>query len=163
MKKLVIINGPAAVGKSTTCEKLYKGLKGSVWLDGDWCWLMNPWDFSEENKKMVVGNIVYVLNNYLKNPNFEYVIFSWVIPDELIFNTILERLTGGYELYKISFVCTDEELIKRCLADNRDGEIIERTLRNLKNYNKMDTVKIDTTDKDVEQVIGSIMRIINKA
>jgi broad-specificity NMP kinase len=163
MKNLIIINGPASVGKSTTCGQLYKRIKNAVWLDGDWCWLMNPWNFSEENKQMVVDNIVHILNNYLKNPNFEYIIFSWVIPDESIFNTILERLTGKYELCKISLVCTDEELRKRCLVDNRDGETIERTLDNLKNYSRMNTIKIDTTNKDVEQVIGDVMRIINKA
>lgn len=163
MKKLIIINGPASVGKSTTCKELYKRITNSVWLDGDWCWLMNPWNFSEENKQMVVDNIIHILNNYLQNPNFEYIIFSWVIPDESIFDTILERLVGSYEMSKLSLICSDKELRKRCIADNRDEETTERTLGNLKNYSKMDTIKIDTTDKGVAQVIGEVLRIINKA
>lgn len=41
------------VGKTATCEELLGRLPDSVWLDGDWCWMMNPWVFSEENKRMV--------------------------------------------------------------------------------------------------------------
>jgi len=75
----------------------------------------------------------------------------------------LERLTGRYELNKISIVCSRVELKKRCLADKRDNETIKITLENLKNYSKMDTIKFDTTNKEVTQVIGDVLRIINKA
>lgn len=51
MKKFVIVNGTMGVGKSTIVSKLYKELQHSVWLDGDWCWLMNPWVVTEENKR----------------------------------------------------------------------------------------------------------------
>ena len=54
MKKLIIINGTMGVGKSTVSKELNQRLKKSIWLDGDWCWMMNPWDFSEENKSMVL-------------------------------------------------------------------------------------------------------------
>jgi len=57
MKKLIIINGTMGVGKTTTCNLLYKHFDKSIWLDGDWCWMMNPWDFNEENRKMVKKNI----------------------------------------------------------------------------------------------------------
>jgi len=63
-------------------------------------------EFFGKNKQMVIDNIVHILNNYLQNPNFEYIIFLWVVSDESIFDTILERLTGRYELNKISIVCS---------------------------------------------------------
>jgi len=47
LKKLVIINGTMGVGKSTICKELSKRLENSVWLDGDWCWMMNPLICSE--------------------------------------------------------------------------------------------------------------------
>jgi len=46
-KKLIIINGTMGVGKSTISKALYKNLENSVWLDGDWCWMMNPFIVNE--------------------------------------------------------------------------------------------------------------------
>jgi len=93
LKKLIVINGTMGVGKTTICKRLLKELENSVWLDGDWCWMMNPWVFSEENKKMVVENIVFILRNYLKNPTYEYVIFDWVIHEKYILDLILDQFT----------------------------------------------------------------------
>ncbi|MGL4772778.1 MAG: AAA family ATPase, partial [Clostridium sp.] len=42
MKKLILINGTMGVGKSSTCQMLYKTIENSVWVDGDWCWMMHP-------------------------------------------------------------------------------------------------------------------------
>ena len=78
MKKLIIINGTMGVGKSTVSRILLKKLKASVYLDGDWCWNMNPFIPSEENKRMVIDNIVYLLSSFLKNSEYRYIIFCWV-------------------------------------------------------------------------------------
>lgn len=56
-KKLVIVNGAMGVGKTTTCKELSKKLQNSVWLDGDWCWMINQFVVNEENKCMVINNI----------------------------------------------------------------------------------------------------------
>ena len=66
-KKLIIINGTMGVGKTTIIKMLYKELENSFWLDGDNCWMMNPFIVNEENKKMVVDNITYILNSFIKN------------------------------------------------------------------------------------------------
>ena len=70
MKKLIIINGVPGVGKTAVCKKLYKQILGSVWLDGDWCWMMNPFIVTKENKKMVEDNIVFILRNFLNNSSY---------------------------------------------------------------------------------------------
>ncbi len=56
-KKLFIVNGAMGVGKTTTCKELSKKLQNSVWLDGDWCWMIDPFVVNEENKRMVINNI----------------------------------------------------------------------------------------------------------
>src|SRR5476649_2686108 len=66
-KKLIIINGTMGVGKTATCRELNKNLENSVWLDGDWCWMINPFVVNDENKNMVVNNITYLLRNLLTN------------------------------------------------------------------------------------------------
>ena len=50
MKKLILISGTMGIGKSTITEELSKQTKQSVYLDGDWCWMMNPFIVNEENK-----------------------------------------------------------------------------------------------------------------
>ncbi|MFR1905101.1 MAG: AAA family ATPase [Clostridium neonatale] len=90
-KKLIIINGVMGVGKTTICKVLYKKLNNSFWLDGDNCWMMNPFVVNEENKAMVLDNIVHVLNNFLKNSSTEYVLFNWVIPTDDIMKDVLDK------------------------------------------------------------------------
>ena len=63
-KTFVIVNGTMGVGKSAVCRHLYRQLAPSVWLDGDWCWMMSPWQFSEENRQMVENNIAHLLRNF---------------------------------------------------------------------------------------------------
>jgi broad-specificity NMP kinase len=146
VKKLIIINGVPGIGKSSTCKELTNQLVNSVWLDGDWCWMMNPFIVNEENKRMVEDNITYLLRSFLKNSSFEYVVFNWVIPKEFIFELILDRLLGlEYKLYKYSLVCNEETLKSRMKQDLRTEERIHASIRDLNLYNEMNTVKIDTT------------------
>ena len=42
MKHLYLIGGTMGVGKSTTCQIMKRKLNNSVFLDGDWCWDMDP-------------------------------------------------------------------------------------------------------------------------
>ncbi|MDN6899660.1 hypothetical protein [Oenococcus sicerae] len=51
-KKLILIGGTMGIGKTTIGQFLVeKRLENAVFLDGDWCWYMNPWVFNDENKK----------------------------------------------------------------------------------------------------------------
>ena len=65
-KKLYIIGGTMGVGKTTSCRILKTKLPFSVFLDGDWCWDSHPFVVTEETKRMVVDNICYLLNNFIK-------------------------------------------------------------------------------------------------
>lgn len=68
------------VGKSTVCQELKKLLAPCVYLDGDWCWDMNPFLVTPQNKEMALENISFLLRNFLENPALETVIFGWVLP-----------------------------------------------------------------------------------
>lgn len=161
MKKLVIVNGTMGVGKSTIVSKLYKELQQSVWLDGDWCWQMNPWKVTEENKTMVMNNIHFILNQYLDNSMFEYVFFSWVIHKESILDEILVGLKGKeYELIKVTLMCSEEELIKRMRQDARSESEIENSINRLENYKEMNTRKLNTNGKEIDVIIKELLHII---
>lgn len=165
-KKLIIINGTMGIGKSTVCNILLNTLKPSVYLDGDWCWNMNPFVVSEENKKMVIDNITYMLNSYLNNSGYEYIIFCWVIHQECIFNQILEPLKSSeFELHKISLICSEKALKSRLEIDVQNGirsaDVIDRSVQRIKLYKNMDTVKIDVSDIDPEEVADEIVKLLD--
>jgi broad-specificity NMP kinase len=167
VKKLIIINGTMGVGKSTVCNILLDSLKPSVYLDGDWCWNMNPFVVSEENRKMVINNITHLLNSYLNNSGYEYIIFCWVIHQENIFEQLLEPLNNcDFELYKISLVCSETALKNRLEIDVQNGirktDVIDRSVQRLELYNNMDTIKIDVSDVDPKQTAIEIVELIEK-
>ena len=163
MKKLIVINGTMGVGKSTVSKALNQSLENSAWLDGDWCWMMNPWNFSEENKEMVVNNICYILNNFLMNTSFEYIIFSWVIHTDDILKNIVDRLaTNCFELYPITLMCSENELLERIKNDNRAPASFDSSVARLGLYEKMATYKINSTGMGIDEIIGQIVGFINK-
>jgi len=79
MKQIYLIGGTMGVGKTVTCQQIKAKLGNSVYLDGDWCWDMNPFVVSEETKKMVIKNITGVLNNFINCSVCNHIIFSWVM------------------------------------------------------------------------------------
>ena len=84
-KQLILVGGAMGVGKSAVCRELLRQLTPGVWLDGDWCWNMNPFVVSEENKRMVLSNITHLLRAYLNNSSYRYVLFCWVMDQPLLF------------------------------------------------------------------------------
>ena len=165
MKKLIIVNGTMGVGKSAVSRQLLKILTPGVWLDGDWCWNMNPFVVSEENKAMVMDNIGYLLKSFLNNTGYEYVIFCWVIHREDIFDQLLMRLQGlEFELHKISLICSEQVLTSRLQNDAaagiREQDVIERSLPRLALYRDMDTQKIDVSDITAEQAAKKIKQLV---
>lgn len=163
--KLIVINGVMGVGKTTVSKRLYKELENSFWLDGDNCWTMNPFIVNEENKEMVLNNISFILNNFLSNSSSKSVVFNWVIQSDDIMNEVLSRInTKNVDVYKITLMCTKEELIRRIESDVRlglrDNKNVERSLERYDMYKAMDTIKIDTTGKSIEKIIEEIVGIV---
>lgn len=161
MKKLIIINGTPGVGKSTVSKLLNQEIENSAWLDGDWCWMMNPFIVNEENKAMVESNIYHHLNNYLKNSSLKIIIFSWVIGHDQLMDKIISNIDiGSVYTYKITLMCDDDILRQRLHIDGRSEERIENSIERQKNYHLMNTVKIDTSKLSVEETVKEIGAII---
>lgn len=159
MKKLIIVSGTMGVGKTTACKVLYKMAPGSVWLDGDWCWLMNPWDMCDENKAMAMSNISTVLCSYLDNSTFSNVIFSWVLHKKEIIDDLSGRLSGRqFELHPFALVCTPDELARRMRLDGRDASSIKASVERLPLYSSIGWPIIDTTEMTAQEVAGEIFR-----
>ncbi len=168
MKKLIFINGTMGVGKTTTAKLLKQKITPSVYLDGDWCWDMSPFQVTEKNKTMVMENICFLLRSFLKNDSFEYVIFSWVIPNEIIFKTIISSLKDlSFQEYRFTLTCSDKALCSRLekeiQAGHRTKDIIERSLAYQKLYQDMKTEHIDVSNISAKEAAEKIMcQIQNK-
>lgn len=165
MKRLIIINGTMGVGKSTVSQLVADKLDQSVFLDGDWCWNMHPWVFSDENKEMVIGNIAYLLNSFLANSSFEFIIFCWVLHEESITEQILSRLSGNFSLHAISLVCSKEALTAHFTKDTAGGSRamvdLEASYARMALYQQQSTKKIDVSTLTAAQAADTIIQLIH--
>lgn len=150
MKTLYLIGGTMGVGKTTLGRELNARLPASVYLDGDWCWCMDPFTVNDETKAMVMDNICHTLNNFLRCSVLENVIFTWVMDRQEIW----ERLYAGLELEGCRVVarnltCGEEALRRRLLGDVdrglRSRDILERSAARMEGYRRLPVPLLDTT------------------
>lgn len=159
MKHVYLIGGPMGIGKSTICNQLNQDLDYSVFLDGDWCWNMDPFVVNQDTKSMVLDNITHCLNNFIHTPGIENIIFCWVMHKQDIIDGIIQKLnTEDVEIHLISLICEKEELMKRMLIDRRNNQTIQMSLDYLELYKDLNTQKIDVTTLDVQKTIDKIKR-----
>jgi len=150
MKQIYLIGGTMGVGKTVTCQQLKAKLGNSVYLDGDWCWDMNPFVVNEETKKMVIKNITGVLNNFINCSMYKHIIFSWVMDEQIIINDLINRLNlDGCTIHKISLICRPAVLKEHLEEDIENGirtiDIIDKAMGKLSKYSLLDTLKVDVS------------------
>ena len=161
MKTLLMVNGPPGVGKTSVCQELNKKLQQSVWLDGDWCWMINPFVVTEENKDMVEDNITHLLRNFLNNSSCQSLIFSWVIPREEIFAILLNRLEDlEFRVVKVTLVCSEDVLKQRMADGGRPQDQVDNSVAGMAKFRAMNTVMVDTTEIDPSQAAVSIIELL---
>ena len=161
MKTLYMIGGTMGIGKTTVCQQLKQDLPNSVFLDGDWCWDASPFQVTDETKAMVINNICYVLNNFMKCSAYENIIFCWVMHEQSIINSILEKLdTQNCEVKCVSLVANEKTLRERLEIDVQRGirseDIIKRSIARIPMYQALHTIKIDTNAKTIAMIANEI-------
>ncbi|HOQ14639.1 MAG TPA: AAA family ATPase [Bacillota bacterium] len=163
MKNIYLIGGTMGVGKTATCRIMKYKLNNSVFLDGDWCWDMHPFQVTEETKKMVQENICFLLNNFIKCSLYENIIFCWVMHEQHIIDYITSHInTQNCKVHAISLVCSEAALQARLIKDVEAGirteDIIKRSVERLPLYEKLNTIKVDVSDITPEQAADYIIR-----
>lgn len=167
MKTLYMIGGTMGAGKTAVSRCLNKLLPYCVFLDGDWCWNMDPFIVDEETKAMVTDNIIYLLNSFLRCSVYENIVFCWVMHEQDIIDGILSRLDiSGCRVICVSLVLSEKSLRERLegdiLAGIREPDIIERSLARLPLYQKLNTYKLDVSGIPPERAAELICEIKNK-
>ena len=162
MKTVYIIGGTMGVGKTTVCQYLKNQLNNSVFLDGDWCWDAHPFLVTDETKKM--HNICFLLNQFIHCSAYENIIFCWVMHEQSIIDMILENIDKTNCTIKIvSLLSSEEELRKRLMKDvaagKRTVDVIEKSISRIPNYQKLDSVKINTDGKNIEEITEEILQL----
>lgn len=164
MKQLYFIGGTMGVGKTTVSQQLKKDLNNSVFLDGDWCWNSHPFQITEETKRMVIDNICYLINNFLHCSVYENVIFCWVMHEQAIIDSIMERIdTKCCNIKCISLIADENHLYSRLLKDISQGlrsmDSIEKSMERIPMYDKLNTIKIDTNCKTIQEIVDQIKKL----
>lgn len=164
MKKLYLIGGPMGVGKTAVGQELKRKLSRSVFLDGDWCWDANPFQVTAETQKMVLENICFLLNQFIRCSAYEHIIFCWVMHEQFIIDGILSNLeTTNCEIKAISLLCAADELRERLSRDiaagRREPDVLERSLARMPLYDQLNTIKINTSGKTVGEIAEELARL----
>lgn len=164
MKRLWLIGGPMGVGKSTAGRLLQVRLPRCVYLDGDWCWDARPFVVTEETKAMVLRNIRFLLTGFLSCSEYENVVFTWVMHEQSIIDTLTEGLPDC-ELRAVSLVCPAKELERRLALDIaaglREPDVMARALAYLPLYEALSTRKLNTGALSPEETAERIEGLFN--
>lgn len=165
MKNIIFINGTMGAGKTATSNELKKMLPKAVFLDGDWCWDMSPFVVTEETKAMVLDNISYMLNNFIKCSEYENIIFCWVMHTDEIIKDIISKLDfSNARLHKFSLMLSKETLTKHIQGDIDKGirtiDVLERSIDRLSMYEVMDTKKVNVDNISAKEAAEIILNFI---
>lgn len=163
-KQCILINGTMGVGKTTVCKELASILPRSVFLDGDWCWYSNPLIVTEDSKKMVLQNIGFLLRSFLNCPDYQTVIFCWVMDRQEILDQIIELISPACQNTEIRcFTLTVSEpvLLTRLQKDVdlqlHQPDILSRSVARLGLYHSLNTEKINTDRLSPQQTAQKII------
>jgi hypothetical protein len=163
-RKLIFVGGAPGVGKSATCERLYRSLPNSICVDGDdlWC-RMNPFRVDRVTTSMIEKNLAAVLRNFLE-ADFDYVILCWV----LHLQEIVDRLLGSLQDLEFSFswftlVCDEETLRHRWAERPLPCAGLERALHRLRQTRQLEKSRIvDNTAMSIEEVVKGLSDAIEE-
>jgi broad-specificity NMP kinase len=140
-------------------DKLFQSYENSAYLDGDWCWCINPFSLSDPRLRNGDKSVSFVLSNYL-NSDFDYVIFSSVVVMyESIRKPILEDITArDFDIIGFTLTCSEETLAERHKNRGDENEVSFHWLH-LPLY-PGDYV-VNTEGKTVEQIVDEIRELID--
>ena len=164
MKKLFLIGGAMGVGKTSVSQCMKRELPNAVFLDGDWCWDADPFLVTEETKEMVIDNICYLLNHFIQCSAYENIIFCWVMHEQSIIDTILNKVKITDCVVKVvSLMANEETLTARIMKDvdsgSRGTDVLERSIARIPFYQSVSSVKVQTDNKTVYEIAKEIVGI----
>ena len=159
--KVIILNGPMGVGKTTVGKYITDRYPGTAFIDGDWCMDIHPFVGNQETKAMAVDNILHMIGNYLKCSVCGMVVLVWLMDDSWVIQRIMDGIAAlKAEVKYVTLVCNKETLLKRWESDRicswRTDKWLNVSLKSLSQFANMDNA-LDTSGLSVEQIADLII------
>ena len=160
--KVIILNGPMGVGKTTVGKYIADQHPGTAFIDGDWCMDIHPFVGSRETKAMAVDNILHMIGNYQNCSVCSMVVLVWLMDEPWVIQSIMKGLSAMQaEVKNVTLICGRETLIKRWNDDRdcewRTDDWLNVSLKSLPGFTSMDNT-IDTSDLTVGQIADLVMQ-----
>ena len=117
--KVIILNGPMGVGKTTVGKLIAEKCPGTAFIDGDWCMDLHPFVGSRETKAMAVDNILHMIGNYMKCSACKMIVLVWLMDDFWVLQSLTEGLIAlQAEIRNVTLVCDRESAGKMIIPVN---------------------------------------------
>ena len=160
--KVIVINGPMGVGKTTAGKLIANKYPGTAFIDGDWCMDIHPFIGNRETKAMAIDNILHMIGNYQKCSECKMVVLAWLMDDQWVLRRIADGLAAlRAEVKNVTLVCGRETLISRWKNDRacewRTDRWLDVALASLPFFASLDNT-LDTDELSAEQAAETIIR-----
>ena len=97
--------------------------------------------------------MTFLLDRFLNCSEYRFVLFSWIFRSDEVFSHILDSLqTTDFVLQKFTLTCDENAFRDRLEIAGRKKDKIAGCLESLRLCKITDSVKIDTTQKSIENV-----------
>lgn len=159
--RVIVINGPMGVGKTTVGKYIADACPGTAFIDGDWCMDIHPFVGNSETKAMAVDNILHMIDNYRKCSACRQIVLVWLMDDRQVCRKIREGIADmQLDIKSVTLTCDEEHLISRWRNDTqcewRNEEWLKVSLASLAGFSSAEDA-LATNDMSVSQIAGAIM------
>ncbi len=160
--KVIVINGPMGVGKTTVGKYIAETCAGTAFIDGDWCMDIHPFVGNEETRAMAVDNILHMIANYGKCSACRQIVLVWLMDDRQVYRKIKKGIADmQMDVTSVTLVCDREHLIARFTNDEhcewRTEEWLKVSLNSLEHFSSSEDA-LSTDDMSIQQVAEAIMK-----
>ena len=159
--KVIIINGPMGVGKTTVGHYIANNTPGTAFIDGDWCLDIHPFVGNKETKTMAVDNILHMIKNYKNCSECKMIVLVWLMDNSWVYDSIIDGIKKmNLEIKSVTLTCTKDSLTERWKNDKqcpwRTNEWLKISTASLSYFSSLDNC-LDTTDMTIESIAGKII------
>ena len=160
--KVIILNGPMGVGKTTVGKYIADTNEGTAFLDGDWCLDLHPFVGNRETKAMAIDNILHIIKNYQNCSLCKLIVLTWLMDDEWVRRDIVDGISSmGLEVKYVTLMCEKDALIGRWNNDHtcewRTDEWLKVSLKSLVQFAQQENV-FDTTGLSIPEIAEIIVK-----
>lgn len=160
--RVIVINGPMGVGKTTVGRYIADSCAGTAFIDGDWCMDIHPFVGNDETKAMAVDNILHMIDNYRKCSACRQIVLVWLMDDGQVLERIRESIAGmQLDLKSVTLVCDEKHLTDRWKNDDRcewrTDEWLRVSLHSQEYFSSLEDTLV-TDDMSVQQIAEAILK-----